>query len=789
MRMEVLRVFLASPGDLAEERAIARAVVENVNRIVSTVNWRIELLGWEDTLPAFCRPQEHINRYVDVCDLFIGVLYRRWGQPTGTHSSGFEEEFLRARERRMASGKPEIWLFFKKVDEDSLRDPGDQLLKVLAFKNQQVERRELLFKEFDTTGDWKELLFTYLLKYVLELSRPDLASEPLRRSERTPAQTEASGSGSTCPPDLRDLFSRIVAGADVGKPIALDLADRARLHLVASAWLSEAYGRELLSVHQINLIYQLRRHFSLSREEIKLLFRTMVSDRFGVCPGWYWVRELPEEDLNSGLRLLACYDPLPGVRRGALMLLSEVGSAVPVEELQRLLQEDDEEVVLAGIQLIRSSGDERYLPVLDGLINSTNLSVRRAALSARIELKARYNPDAALKEVVDSQEDIPPSLVDKLHLVGRETLRGALQRGNASVRASVARHLRLSRMLAGDDLTRLVKDPDTGVVREALLCAIESQVLAPDFLKEHMPFLPWDDVKLAFLRSLETKELLSLVNWYTTVGPLAYRVLAEDHFESMQSRVRSDLDDGFESLRRESASRMVERFGAAFEPESWQQLNDFIRAKYIASALAGLVKHGEPTDVKWARKYLGAGELDVGSAECIAMLRKFGDASDAERLLAYARTARGETKRLAVRTALEKSPGFEGIVSQMLECGDSEIEALAVSALAGIRSANNVELARKKLTSRSADVRLRAAATVILQSAPGDVLRELNEYLGSETYYYDVVTWFDRCLFAPGRYRSAYREQLCRVIDEDMGREAPVTEHEATSFPWEVSRG
>jgi hypothetical protein len=68
-----------------------------------------------------------INPEVDSCDLFVGVLWQRWGQPTGIHDSGFAEEFDRARKRRLESGAPEIWIFFKKVAPDRLNDPGDQL--------------------------------------------------------------------------------------------------------------------------------------------------------------------------------------------------------------------------------------------------------------------------------------------------------------------------------------------------------------------------------------------------------------------------------------------------------------------------------------------------------------------------------------------------------------------------------------------------------------------------------------------------------------------------------------
>jgi hypothetical protein len=113
MKRNVLTVFLASPGDLNSERQIVRDAVVRANKILSRrIGWHIELLGWEDTLPGYNRPQELINKDVDACELFIGILWRRWGQESGKFSSGFEEEFVRVKERKIRTDSPELWLFF-----------------------------------------------------------------------------------------------------------------------------------------------------------------------------------------------------------------------------------------------------------------------------------------------------------------------------------------------------------------------------------------------------------------------------------------------------------------------------------------------------------------------------------------------------------------------------------------------------------------------------------------------------------------------------------------------------
>ncbi len=54
--------------------------------------------------------------------------------------SGFYEEFIRARDRFQKTGKPEIWLFFKSVDSESLNAPGEQLGKALEFERERIEQ-------------------------------------------------------------------------------------------------------------------------------------------------------------------------------------------------------------------------------------------------------------------------------------------------------------------------------------------------------------------------------------------------------------------------------------------------------------------------------------------------------------------------------------------------------------------------------------------------------------------------------------------------------------------------
>ncbi len=47
---KIVKVFLASPGDLSDERKAAKSVVDEWNSLTADeFGYQVELIGWEDT--------------------------------------------------------------------------------------------------------------------------------------------------------------------------------------------------------------------------------------------------------------------------------------------------------------------------------------------------------------------------------------------------------------------------------------------------------------------------------------------------------------------------------------------------------------------------------------------------------------------------------------------------------------------------------------------------------------------------------------------------------------------
>ncbi|SFR99473.1 Tetratricopeptide repeat-containing protein [Agrococcus baldri] len=149
------QVFIASPSGLDPERDAVRQALRIFNRSDAMREGVIFIdRGWEETPPGVGRAQTLINRLIEPCDFMLVVLGERWGTPPGESkfSSGTEEEFYYALDLLAAvnSDMRDIHVYFRTIAPELLRDPGDELKKVLAFKQRLQESQKILYSTFDT---------------------------------------------------------------------------------------------------------------------------------------------------------------------------------------------------------------------------------------------------------------------------------------------------------------------------------------------------------------------------------------------------------------------------------------------------------------------------------------------------------------------------------------------------------------------------------------------------------------------------------------------------------------
>ncbi len=139
-------VFIGSPSDVQKERKICKQIIEEINKTTAhSKEIYLSIAEGGHALIGKGRPQERINNdELEKSNLCIFILWKRLGSQTGEYSSGTEEEFKIAIEDK----EKDVMLFFREIPEEFLDDPGEQLKKVLKFKENVKKERKLLYKEY-----------------------------------------------------------------------------------------------------------------------------------------------------------------------------------------------------------------------------------------------------------------------------------------------------------------------------------------------------------------------------------------------------------------------------------------------------------------------------------------------------------------------------------------------------------------------------------------------------------------------------------------------------------------
>jgi hypothetical protein len=116
-QMRPIRIFLSSPGDVEEERELLQGVVNELDqRYKSGFKVRLDLVRFETFAPEVGPPpQDIVSRNIGDFgdyDIFVGIMWRRFGTPTKRFGSGTEEEFRQAFAAWEKKQRPTILFYF-----------------------------------------------------------------------------------------------------------------------------------------------------------------------------------------------------------------------------------------------------------------------------------------------------------------------------------------------------------------------------------------------------------------------------------------------------------------------------------------------------------------------------------------------------------------------------------------------------------------------------------------------------------------------------------------------------
>jgi len=183
MNVEIYKCFIASPGDTSEERAVCDKVFEEINKTLGQqLHFRIESKKWEgNARPSFGEDGQAIinEQLLDNYQMFIGIMWNRFGTETKRAQSGTEEEFNLAYKKLTEQGNVEIMMYFNTAHSDVSSLDLEQVQKVRDFK-EKISDLGGLYWTYSGSKDFEGELKRHLNDYFVNKLNPITSSSNIK---------------------------------------------------------------------------------------------------------------------------------------------------------------------------------------------------------------------------------------------------------------------------------------------------------------------------------------------------------------------------------------------------------------------------------------------------------------------------------------------------------------------------------------------------------------------------------------------------------------------------------
>lgn len=180
-----IKVFLSCPGDLKDFLPVVDKFLnyENID-LIKNHNIRLELKHWKKNIypgKGAPRVQDSINEQLVLsCDIYVGILWTRFGMPPGVrldgkkYGSGTEEEFFAALDL-----DKELWFFFCDIPINPSKIEPEQLKKVIEFKK-RLQEQHILYIDFEKIEELERKLKFNLSEWIYkqnQIPKEDVAQD------------------------------------------------------------------------------------------------------------------------------------------------------------------------------------------------------------------------------------------------------------------------------------------------------------------------------------------------------------------------------------------------------------------------------------------------------------------------------------------------------------------------------------------------------------------------------------------------------------------------------------
>lgn len=154
-----LKVFIASPSDVMEERDIAEKVIAELSEESARQRLLLQSFRWERHPRGYGRPQTVLNRELRSAELTIVILWSKLGSVVeGASETGTQEELRIAGELVSHGRSDDVFVYFRNVENQSATALGDDLARLKRFRANLQKSNNLLLSDYDNPGAFRDRL-------------------------------------------------------------------------------------------------------------------------------------------------------------------------------------------------------------------------------------------------------------------------------------------------------------------------------------------------------------------------------------------------------------------------------------------------------------------------------------------------------------------------------------------------------------------------------------------------------------------------------------------------------
>lgn len=794
---KVVSFFLASPGDLTAERKIAKQTADELNSMLShKFNIHIELVGWEDTVSSAGRPQEIINRDLERCDVFIGIVWKRWGSAPDNESkfqSGFEEEFTIATGSHRQSKKPAISLFFKQIDAPALNDPGEQLQRVIQFKKKIIEEKSLLFKDFNSTEDFENIIRKCIVSYVLDhidtndsqsqvTHTPDLEAQPHQGEQSTGNYDFSPIQGQSA--NFIQTILRRTGSAE--NRASLEPFEVARLRLISNGLGHSQNDSAFLGTHDANLIYRNKDRCTFETQEILTLLQAGAKNfSYENIPLWHWLQHPSNSHYGLSFLTLTITDRDHAIVKSILEIMTLAEIEIQSDNVfnrdfytSLWLRNNNASVKNAALRYLIRMGNLDDLNHIKAEIDLNSSQTIALAQEAYISIQLRRGVSSAFKALEELQPtSLSAEIVDLLfadqgHITSDELL-SATENRNKLVRSKAIETLLTRSSLSYELIESIRQDPESSVRALAVPALLDKGVnLTESEAKTIIMKDPakstgdedaaWAKYQPRIIALVDSSELERRAIRDLPLKSDSYIELCRRHLNIKRTEITDNLNDKYESFYKKYMVMWAESKGDSANAllEQFDTLKSYIINIFMRATVTLLVEKKSKNDIPVIRSSL-ADPAILPTISDFTYLHMHGEWRDIPLIVSLLERIKNiggktllsgieipnEAKVIAIKTILKL--GKNRLADTLKIEYPSSIKKYIISSIKDTEFVKIDDvLIFEILQSEDSELRKHCAMKCAKTYSKTRLSALLEKYNQADQTYYNVVHWLDFGLYA-----------------------------------------